>query len=134
MESQTAFKFDLKASVQGKRLSMAQSAQFETIARDLVNVGIALFQITADRIENLQKDIVAGYSGLVTRGAQDKSQMAESLRERLSQSLNVVQTVQDSLGVAVQKLPANRSVPVNTPVATPIDSAKKTAAKKKKSA
>lgn len=113
---------------------MAQSAQFETIARDLVNVGIALFQITADRIENLQKDIVAGYSGLVTRGAQDKSQMAESLRERLSQSLNVVQTVQDSLGVAVQKLPANRSVPVNTPVATPIESAKKVAPKKKKSA
>ncbi len=113
---------------------MAQTAPLETIARDLVNVGIALFQITADRIENLQKEIVLGYSGLVTRGAQDKSEMAESLREKLGLGLNVLQTVQDSLGMSVEKLPANRPIPTATIAPAAAAAPAKKASRKKKTA
>jgi len=81
----------------------AQAAQLENVARDLVNVGIGLFHIISRRIETLQEEIVAGYSGLVTRGAADKSELAEKLRGGLGEGLTVVRTVGVRLGIEAPK-------------------------------
>ncbi|MCE9598113.1 MAG: hypothetical protein K8S54_09125 [Spirochaetia bacterium] len=75
-----------------------QASQFETVARDLVNVGIGLYNAAQIRLDQLQKDIVSGYGGLVTRGAADKSELAESLRSKLGQGLTMVSGAQAKLG------------------------------------
>lgn len=76
-----------------------QASRFETVARDLVNVGIGLYNTAQIHLDQLQRDIVSGYGGLVTRGAADKSELAEGLRSKLGQGLTIVSGVQSKLGV-----------------------------------
>ncbi len=61
---------------------------------DVLNAGLGLFQTVQGRFETLQKDIVASYEQLVSRGAADKSQMAERIRGTVDQGLTAVRDLQ----------------------------------------
>ena len=61
---------------------------------DVLNAGLGLFQTVQGRIDLLQKDIVSSFEGLVSRGAADKSNVAEKIRETVDQGFNAVREFQ----------------------------------------
>lgn len=88
---------------------MLQTLPFENSARDLVNFGIAFYNQFSLALEDVQRQAANGYQDLVNRGAQDKSELAETLRKFLTEGLGFLGLVQ------VNRSAANR--PVTAPQA-----------------
>jgi len=69
---------------------MAQAIQVENGLKDFLNASLGLFQALNARIDAAQKDLLSGYNALVSRGAADKSELAQKLRGGLDQGLSLV--------------------------------------------
>ena len=63
-------------------------------ARDLLNVGLGLFQTAAEGFDKAQKDIVSGYEELVSKGANENGEFAASARDGLSKGITAVKDAQ----------------------------------------
>lgn len=81
--------------------------------RDTLNVGLGLFNTVAAKVEQLQKDVLKGYQELVTRGAQDKSEVAQNLRTGLGQGITSVKDARSKIEgiVAGQKAAISAKLP-----------------------
>lgn len=71
---------------------------------DVLNAGLGFFQTVQGRFETLQKDIVSSYEDLVSKGAADKSQLAEKIRGTVDQSFNTVRDLQTKAESAAAKV------------------------------
>ncbi len=78
----------------------------ESGVRDVLNAGLGLFQTVSAKVENVQKDILSSFNSLVSRGASDKSELAQKLRGGLDKGLTVVKEVETKLGIKTQNTAA----------------------------
>jgi len=74
------------------------TSSFENTLRDLANVSIALFEVVVVEVAKFQKNVTSEYEELVRRGAADKSETAESLRDGLAKGIDLARTLGNRFG------------------------------------
>lgn len=90
---------------------------YEVGLRDVVNVGLGLFNSVAAKVDEIQKNLLKGYQDLVVRGASDKSSLAQTLRGGLDQGITTVKGVQGQFDTLLGKRPVVAAVAAPAPKA-----------------